>query len=80
MFRTPAPPLPNEVKKEELRNEATVKAKPTISHAEMTSLDVLVDNADPLDLGPEYMPPRAKGYRFNLSSRSVTKLTPNRHA
>lgn len=61
MFRTPAPPLPNEVKKEEPRNEATVKAKPTISHAEMTNLDALMDIADPLDLEPEYMPPRAKG-------------------
>lgn len=61
MFRTPAPPLPNEVKKEGPRNEAPVKAKPTISHAEMTNLDALMDIADPLDLEPEYMPPRAKG-------------------
>lgn len=61
MFRTPAPPILNEAKKEEPRNEATVKAKPTISHAEMTNLDVLEDKADPLDLEPEYMPPRAKG-------------------
>lgn len=59
MFHTPAPP--NEAKKEAPRNEATVKAKPTISRAEMTSLDVLVDKVDPLDLEPEYMPPRAKG-------------------
>lgn len=38
-----------------------MKAKPSISRAEMTSLDVLVDKVDPLDLEPEYMPPRAKG-------------------
>ena len=59
MFQTPAPP--NEAKKEVPRNDATMKAKPSISRAEMTNLDVLVDKVDPLDLEPEYMPPRAKG-------------------
>lgn len=38
-----------------------MKAKPSISRAEMTSLDVLADKVDPLDLEPEYMPPRVKG-------------------
>lgn len=45
-----------------------MKAKPTISRAEMTSLDVLADKADPLDLEPEYMPPRSKG------DQSLSKL------
>ena len=62
-FQTPAPPpADNDLGKTNQKSVSARKAKPRISHAEMTKLEVLGD-ADVLEEREiEYMPPRAKGW------------------
>lgn len=62
-FQTPAPVhVDNETKKEEPKSASIRKAKPRVSHADMTKLGVLADK-DELDDEEdiEYMPPKPRG-------------------
>ncbi len=61
-FQTPAPPpVDNDVDKLKQKSASARKAKPRISHAEMTKLEVLGDKDELEEREIEYMPPRAKG-------------------
>ena len=61
-FRTPAAALiENDLGKTNQRNTSVRKAKPRVSHAEMTKLEVLGDKDELEEPEIEYMPPRAKG-------------------
>ena len=62
-FQTPAPPLAdNDLGKTNQKSLSGRKAKPKISHAEMTKLEVLGDKDVLEEREIEYMPPRAKGW------------------
>ena len=64
-FQTPAPvPAHNDVGKTNQKSVSARKAKPRISHAEMTKLDILGDKDLLEERDIEYMPPRAKGWHM----------------
>jgi len=66
-FRTPAPPpVDNDLDKPKQRSASARKAKPRVSHAEMTKLEVLGDKDELEDREIEYMPPRAKGKNVTI--------------
>ena len=61
-FQTPAAgPIDNDLGKTNQRNNSVRKAKPRVSHAEMTKLDILGEGHEVVETEIEYMPPRAKG-------------------
>lgn len=61
-FQTPAPPpADNDLGKTNQKSVSARKAKPRISHAEMTKLEVLGDKDVLEEKEIEYMPPRSKG-------------------
>ena len=61
-FRTPAAALlENDLGKTNQKNTSVRKAKPRVSHAEMTKLEILGDKHEIEEPEIEYMPPRAKG-------------------
>ena len=61
-FRTPAAaPIENDLGKTNQRNTSVRKAKPRVSHAEMTKLEILGDKSELEEPEIEYMPPKAKG-------------------
>ena len=61
-FQTPAAgPVDNDLGKTNQKNNSVRKAKPRISHAEMTKLDILGEGCEVVEPEIEYMPPRAKG-------------------
>ena len=61
-FQTPAPtPAGNDLGKTSQKSVSARKAKPRISHAEMTKLEVLGDKDILEEREIEYMPPKAKG-------------------
>ena len=61
-FQTPAPPpAGNDLGKTSQKSVSARKAKPRVSHAEMTKLEVLGDKDVLEEREIEYMPPRAKG-------------------
>ena len=79
-FQTPAPPpADNDLGKTNQKSVSARKAKPKISHAEMTKLEVLGDKDVLEEREIEYMPPRAKGWHIDrnhvrevlISSRST---------
>ena len=60
-FQTPAPqPAENDLGKPEAKSASARKAKPRVSHAEMTKLEVLGDMDELEERDIEYMPPRPK--------------------
>ena len=64
-FQTPAPPpADNELCKTNQKSVSARKAKPRISHAEMTKLEVLGDTDVLEEREIEYMPPKAKGWHL----------------
>lgn len=67
-FQTPAPPpAENDLVKTNQKSVSARKAKPRISHAEMTKLEVLGDKDVLEEREIEYMPPRAKGWYLSLN-------------
>lgn len=67
-FQTPAPPpAENDLGKTNQKSVSARKAKPKISHAEMTKLEVLGDKDVLEEREIEYMPPRAKGWCLSLN-------------
>ncbi len=60
-FQTPAPPADSDLSKLNQKSASARKAKPRVSHAEMTKLGVLGDKDELEEREIEYMPPRAKG-------------------
>ena len=74
-FQTPAPPpAENDLGKTNQKSVSARKAKPRISHAEMTKLEVLGDKDVLEEREIEYMPPRAKGWRFSLDQVRATLI------
>lgn len=68
-FQTPAPrPADNELGKTNQRSVSARKAKPRVSHAEMTKLEVLGDKDVLEEKEIEYMAPRAKGKHLVLGN------------
>lgn len=68
-LQTPAPaPVDNDMGKPNQKSVSARKAKPRVSHAEMTKLEVLGDKDDFEEREIEYMPPRAKGDTTAISS------------
>lgn len=66
-FQTPAPAqVDNENGKPNQKSVSARKAKPRVSHAEMTKLDVLGDKDELEEREVEYMPPRAKGTTISI--------------
>lgn len=64
-FQTPAPPpADNDLGKTNQKSVSARKAKPRISHAEMTKLEVLGDTDVLEEREIEYMPPKAKGWHL----------------
>lgn len=62
VFQTPAPqPADDDLGKQNQKSVSARKAKPRVSHAEMTKLEVLGDKDELEEREIEYMPPRAKG-------------------
>ena len=60
-FQTPAPqPTDNGLGKPEQKSASARKAKPRVSHAEMTKLEILGDKDDLEEPEIEYMPPKPK--------------------
>ena len=77
-FQTPAPPpADNDVGKTNQKSVSARKAKPRISHAEMTKLEVLGDKDLLEEREVEYMPPRAKGWHLTWN-RTRMVLTSSR--
>ena len=71
-FQTPAPPpADNDVGKTNQKSVSARKAKPRISHAEMTKLEVLGDKDLLEEREIEYMPPRAKGWHVTPNHTGV---------
>ena len=67
-FQTPAPPpADNDLGKTNQKSASARKAKPRVSHAEMTKLEVLGDEDVLEEREIEYMPPRAKGWHATLN-------------
>ena len=61
-FQTPVPPpADNNPGKSGQKSVSARKAKPKVSHAEMTKLEVLGDKDELAEPEIEYMPPRPKG-------------------
>ena len=61
-FQAPAPPAAdNDLGKTNQKSASARKAKPRVSHAEMTKLEVLGDKDELEEREVEYMPPRSKG-------------------
>ncbi len=72
-FQTPAPPpADNDLGKTNQKSVSARKAKPRVSHAEMTKLEVLGDKDVLEEREIEYMPPRAKSR--HLSSNRVRAI------
>lgn len=66
-FQTPAPAATdNDLGKSNQKSVSARKAKPRVSHAEMTKLEVLGDKDELEEKEIEYMPPRPKGSYTNL--------------
>ena len=64
-FQTPAPPLAhNDLGKTNQKTVSARKARPRVSHAEMTKLEVLGDVNVLEEREIEYMPPKAKGWHL----------------
>ena len=64
-FQTPAPPpTDNDLGKTNQKSLSARKAKPRVSHAEMTKLEVLGDKDVLEEREIEYMPPTAKGWHL----------------
>ena len=62
VLQTPAPPpADNDLGKSNQKSASARKAKPRVSHAEMTKLEVLDDKDELEEREIEYMPPRPKG-------------------
>ncbi len=67
-FQTPAPPpADNDMGKTNQKSVSERKAKPRVSHAEMTKLEVLGDKDVLEERDIEYMPPRVKGWHLTLN-------------
>ena len=67
-FQTPAPPpADNDLGKTNQKTLSARKAKPRVSHAEMTKLEILGDVDVLEEREIEYMPPRAKGWHPALN-------------
>lgn len=61
-FQTPAPPpADNDMGKNNQKSASARKAKPRVSHAEMTKLEVSGDKDELEEREIEYMPPRGQG-------------------
>lgn len=61
-FQTPAPlAADNDLGKSNQKSASARKAKPKVSHAEMTKLEDLGDEDELEEREIEYMPPRPKG-------------------
>ena len=61
-FQTPAPAtIDNDLDKGAQKSATARKAKPRVSHAEMTKLEILGDKNELEEREIEYMPPRSKG-------------------
>lgn len=74
-FQTPAPPpAENDLGKTNQKSVSARKAKPRISHAEMTKLEVLGDKDVLEEREIEYMPPRAKGWYLFLNQARTTLI------
>lgn len=64
-FQTPAPPpANNDLGKTNQKTVSARKAKPRVSHAEMTKLEVLGDVDVLEEREIEYMPPKAQGWHL----------------
>ena len=67
-FQTPAPlSAGNDLGKTNQKSVSARKAKPRVSHAEMTKLEVLGDKDVLEERDIEYMPPRANGWHLALN-------------
>lgn len=74
-FQTPAPPpADNDLGKTNQKSVSARKAKPRISHAEMTKLEILGDEDVLEEREIEYMPPKAKGWRLALNRVRATLI------
>ena len=61
-LQTPAPSrIENDNGKSNQKSVSARKAKPRVTHGDMTKLDVLGDKDEPEEPEIEYMPPKAKG-------------------
>lgn len=68
-FQTPAPAKEGDMQEENQKSVSARKAKPKVSHAEMTKLDVLGDHEGLEEREIEYMPPKPKGtYKLHSGS------------
>lgn len=78
-LQTPAPaPTDNDLGKTNQKSISARKAKPRISHAEMTKLEVLGDKDELEEREIEYMPPKAKGdiiYTEGLSNADGLQIS-----
>ena len=74
-LQTPGPAQSdNDLGKPIQKSASARKAKPRVSHAEMTKLEVLGDKDVLAERDIEYMPPRAKGCHFILDFIRVTLI------